>query len=207
VGSAQVSYAFTTKATAPQNLLLRASNGAAGTALISSSSGTEATLALRSGRLRLSNAFGSASAALQLAAVTEYWSGSAWLLNSADSCTSLAGASVGLSNPRGATGAASTATSSAGALAISNGSGTLTLAAPSPAGSSLSLDLAINLGSTGTDQSCQAAHPATTGAAKPWLRAQNGSCAATADRDPAARASFGIFAPETRKTIHVRDVF
>jgi hypothetical protein len=86
-------------------------------------------------------------------------------------------------------------------------SGSLTLAAPSPVGNSLSLDLAINLCSTGTDLSCNSAHPTTIGAGLPWLRAQNGSCATTADRDPAARASFGIFASETRKTVHVRDVY
>lgn len=207
VATSQVSYAFTSKATAPQDLLLRAGNGLSGASLVSSAGGTEATLALRSGRLRLANAFGSAAAALQVPVVTEYWGGNAWLLNSDDNCTALAGASVALSNPRSATGAASTATTSAGALAISNGSGTITLAAPSPAGSSLSLNLAVNLGSTATDQSCHAAHPATTGAGQPWLRALNGSCAATADRDPAARASFGIFSPETRKTVHVRELF
>ena len=31
--------------------------------------------------------------------------------------------------------------------------------------------------------------------------------AATADRDPAARASFGIYSPETRKTVHARELF
>ena len=65
----------------------------------------------------------------------------------------------------------------------------------------------MTLGATTTDQSCLAAHPATTGAALPWLRSQQGSCAATWDRDPAARASFGIYAPETRKTLHVREIF
>ncbi len=207
VASATPAYAFTSKTTAPQSLVLRASNGAAGAALVSSQGYAEPTLPLRSGRLRLSNAFGKATAALQLAATTDYWGGSAWLLNSADSCTTVAASSVALSNPRSATGAASAATSSAGALIISGGSGSINLAAPSPAGSSLSLDLAVNLGSTAADQSCLGNHPASTGAGKPWLRAQNGSCAATADRDPAARASFGIFSPETRKTVHVREIF
>ncbi len=81
------------------------------------------------------------------------------------------------------------------------------MAAPSPAGSSLTLDLALNLGSSASDQSCNASHPASTGAAKPWLRALNGSCAATQDRDPAARASFGVYSAETRKTVHVREIF
>ncbi|MDH4392961.1 MAG: AbfB domain-containing protein [Aquabacterium sp.] len=207
VASATPSYSFTSKTTAPQSLVLRATNGGSGAALVSSLGDTEPVLPLRSGRLRLANAFGKATVALQVPVVAEYWGGSAWQPNSADSCTALAATSVAISNPRGATGGASTATSGAGAVAVSSGSGTLTLAAPSPTGSSLSLDLAINLGSTGTDQSCNGTRPATTGAGLPWLRALNGSCAATADRDPAARASFGIFAPETRKTVHARDLY
>ncbi len=203
VATASPAYSFNSKGTAPQSLVLRATDSDA----VSSAGHAEGSMPLRSGRLRLSNAFGKAGAALQLAATTEYWAGSTWQLNSADSCTTLAAASVALSNPRSATGAASTASSSAGALAITSGSGSITLAAPSPAGSSLSLDVAVNLGSGGADQSCHASHPASTGAAKPWLRAQNGSCAASADRDPAARASFGIFSPETRKTVHVRDIY
>lgn len=162
---------------------------------------------LRWGRLRLSNAFGKAGAALQLPVVAEHWSGNAWVLNSADSCTTVPAASVALSNPRSSAGGSTTASTSASAITLTAGSGLLTLAAPSPAGSGLSLDIAINLGSTIADQSCLASHPATTGAAKPWLRALNGACAASADRDPAARASFGIFSPETRKTVHVREIF
>ena len=208
VASAAPSYAFTTKATAPQTLAVRAANGAAGSAAISSAGFTEGSMALKSGRLRLSNAFGSARAVLQIPVVAEHWSGNAWVLNSADNCSTLAAGSVALSNPRSAAGLLSTALSSVtGALALVNGSGLLTLAAPLPLGNSLSLDVSINLGSTTADQSCHASHPVSLGAAKPWLRAQNGSCAATADRDPAARASFGIFSPESKKTVHVRELF
>ena len=201
--TASPSYSFTTKTTSNRTLGLRAID----TDSVSSAGYAEGSMPLRSGRLRLSNAFGSASAALQIPVVAEYWSGNTWVLNSADSCSTLAASNVALSNPRGASGAASTAGSSAGGLVISSGSGVISLAAPTPAGSSLSLDLALNLGATTADQSCQANHPASTGAAKPWLRAQMGSCASTADRDPAARASFGIFSPETKKTVHVREVF
>ena len=162
---------------------------------------------LRWGRLRLSNAYGSATASLQVPVVAEYWSGNSWVLNSADNCTLLAAGNVVLSNPRNAAGGTSSATSSAGATALATGSGLITLATPTPAGSSLSLDLALNLGSSSTDLSCQASHPASVGAAKPWLRAQNGSCAASADRDPSARASFGLYSPESRKTVHARDIF
>jgi MSHA biogenesis protein MshQ len=66
--------------------------------------------------------------------------------------------------------------------------------------------LAYNLGSTGADVSCLADHPATTGAARPWLRSLNG-CANDYGRDPSSRATFGVFKPETKSIIHVRERF
>ena len=69
--------------------------------------------------------------------------------------------------------------------------------APTPTGR---LQFAINLGSTTADQSCTSGLGTTVGAALPWLRSRNGACAAGYDRDPSARASFGIYSPETRKT-------
>jgi MSHA biogenesis protein MshQ len=198
-----LSFAFTNKLTAPQSVTLRATD----TDAVSSSGYAEGSMALRSGRLRLSNAFGKASAALQVPVVVEYWGNLSWVPTSDDTCTVIPSASVALSNPRSQTGAVSAATSSATAGALTTGRGVLTLAAPNPAGSSLTLDLSVNLGASTADQSCHASHPSTVGANLPWLRSRNGSCATTWDRDPAARASFGIFSPETRKTIHLREIF
>ena len=162
---------------------------------------------LRFGRLRLSNAFGSEKAALAMTVQAQYWGGNAWVANGADSCTVLPAAAVVRSGYLDNKGAASAAWStSPGAITVSAGTGTLTLSAPSPTTTG-SVDIALNLGATTTDQSCLSTHPASTGAALPWLRAQQGSCSAAWDRDPAARASFGIYAPETRKTLHVRDIF
>ena len=202
LASAAPNYSFSTKATAPRSLVLRAIDSDA----VSSAGFTEGTMALRSGRLRLSNAFGKSNAALQLPVAAEYWGGNSWVPNSADSCTTLVAGNVALSNPRNSSGGASAATSSVSAVSLSGGVGSLALAAPTPAGSSLTLDVALNLGSTTADLSCLSLHPATTGAAKAWLRAPNGSCSVS-DRDPAARASFGIFSPETRKTVYVRDLY
>ena len=162
---------------------------------------------LRFGRLRLSNAFGSEKAALPMTVQAQYWSGNAWVPNSADSCSFIPAAAVVRSGTLDNKGAASAAWSTtATSISVIGGNGTLTLSAPSPAATG-SVDLALNLGGTSTDQSCLAVHPASTGAALPWLRAQQGSCSAAWDRDPAARASFGIYAPETRKTLHVREIF
>ena len=201
--TATPAYSFTAKLTAAQTLGVRATD-VDGT---SSAGWAEGTTGLRSGRLRLSNAFGSEKAPLQLAVQAQYWSGNAWVANGADSCTAVPAAAVARSNyldGRGTAGA--TWTTNPGAIAIVGGAGTLTLSAPNPAATG-SVDLALNLGAAAADQSCLASHPATTGAGLPWLRAQQGSCSAAWDRDPAARATFGIYAPETRKLLHVREIF
>jgi MSHA biogenesis protein MshQ len=201
--TATPAYTFTNKTTAAQTLAVRATDADS----ISSSGYAEGSTPLRSGRLRLSNAFGSEKSALAVPVQAQYWSGNAWVLNSADSCTNVPASAVVRARYYDNHGAVSSAwTSTASAIAITAGNGTLTLGAPSPTTTG-SIDLALNLGSSAVDQSCLATHPAGTGAARPWLRAQNGACSTLSDRDPSARASFGIYVPETRKTIHVRELF
>lgn len=197
-------YTFTNKQTAPAALALRATD----TDTISSSGYAEGSIKLRSGRLRLSNAFGAITQALSVPVVSEYWTGASWLPNAADSCTTVPAASVAVSNVRNYAGSSATATTAAtDPIAITAGSGLLSLAIPSPATGGVTFDLALNLGPTAVDQACTSVHPASTGAARAWLRSSNGSCAGTADRDPAARASFGIYTPESKKTVHVREIF
>ena len=203
LASASPSYSFSAKQTAPQTLVLRASDSDG----VSSAGYAEGNTPLRSGRLRLASAFGRANAALQVPVSADYWSGNAWLLNSADNCTSLPAAAAVLSNPRGYQGSTVAASSSASAFSLVSGSGLLSLSAPTPAGSGITFDLALNLGSDGFDQSCQASHPGSTGAALTWLRSNNGACSVNPDRDPAARVSFGVYSPETRKVVHVRELF
>lgn len=206
VASASPAYTFTDKQTPAQTLTLRAVDADG----ISSAGFTEPAVPLRSGRLRLADATGSERSALRLPAWAEYWSGSAWVPNSADSCTSVPAGAVALSNRRDARGSATGAWSnSVSAVTLAAGSGVLTLGAPSPAaaGSTGSVDVALNLGHTSADQSCLAAHPPSTGAGLPWLRGRLGACSASADRDPAARAGFGVYSPETKRTVHVRDLF
>ena len=168
------------------------------------SSGANGNINIRHGRLRVFNAFGSEKAALSLPLRAEYWSGNSWLINVDDNFSVIPNTSVALSVVSPATlGTSATGTTLVG------GQGSVVLAIPTPGatGNTGSVDLAINLGTGAADQSCLFVHPVTTGAALPWLRSINGNCAATYDRDPAARGSFGIYAPETRKTIHVRELF
>ena len=47
---------------------------------------SNASLVLRSGRLRLTNAFGSERSNLVMPVQLQYWAGQNWALNSLDSC-------------------------------------------------------------------------------------------------------------------------
>jgi MSHA biogenesis protein MshQ len=204
-GQAQVStpsFTFTTKQTAPTNITVRATD----TDGVSSSGYTEGSVALRSGRLKVSNAFGTGESALGLSVQAQYWSGKAWIISIGDNCTSVPANAVALSGHTNHQGASGSWTTNASAITITNGAGTLSLSKPSPAGSTGTVEVALNLGSTSADNACRGIHPATTGSNLSWLRSKNGNCAATFDRDPSARATFGVYAPETQRKIHVRPV-
>jgi MSHA biogenesis protein MshQ len=205
--TASASYAYPVKLATPATLTLGVPTAAPGGQM----TGSTASPHLRSGRLRLFNAFGSEKSALQVPLQAEYWNGSAWTLNNADGCTSVPATALALSNYRDYKGAAQTgwSTTATSSGVLSGGRGSLTLN-PLPGNAAGGVELALNLGSgSGADQACTTVRPppTTTGAALAWLRSQNGSCAATWDRDPSARAAFGLYSPETRKTVHVREIF
>lgn len=201
-------FTFTNKLTTPASVRIRATDASG----VSSSAGSEQSMSVRSGRIKISNAFGSEKSSLAIPVQVQYWNGRAWVINGDDSCTSIPAASVARSNYVDSKGAATAAWSTTpSAISIVGGNGTLTLSAPSGGGTG-SVDFAINLGSSTVDQSCLLSHPSSTGAAKSWLRAQNGSANACAgvttyDRDPSARATFGVYAPESRKVVFTREMY
>ena len=199
-------YSFTTKLTAEKLLAVRAIDADG----VSSAGYTEGSTLLRSGRLKLSNAFGSEKSPLSLSVQTQYWSGNAWVLNNADSCSALPADAVVLSGYLDHTGAPSTAatawSTTAQAFTLSNGGAALVLSAPTPTLTG-SVDVALNLGTTSSDASCLATYPLSTGAELPWLRSQNGGCSTAWSRDPSARATFGIYSPESRRLIYSSQIF
>ncbi len=197
----KISFVFGTLPHAPQTIQIHAEDADTVT-----SSGANGSINILQGRLRLFNAFGSEKAALSLPLRAEYWSGNSWILNSADSVTQVPAASVALSGYSGTLSATNLGSSHVSGATLSSGQGSIVLAMPSPTATG-SVDLAINLGSGPTDQSCLGVYPSTTGAGLAWLRSIYGSCAVTYDRDPSARASFGVYAPETKQTIHVRELY
>ena len=208
--TATPTFSFGSKTTIPYAVKLQATEASPGT--VTSSTGTEGSVSVRSGRLKLFNAFGSEKTPLVLQAQTQYWSGKGWVINSDDSCTTVPASAVAINAFTSSTGAVNTNIATMGftvtpsALTVASGTGSLTLSPPSN-GSTGSIDLSLNLGSTTADQSCLSTRNASVGANRNWLRGQNGNCTSAADRDPSVRATFGVFPPESTRTIHVRDLF
>lgn len=154
-----------------------------------------ATVALRFGRLRLANAIGAADRPLALPLLAQHWNGSAFDTNTLDSCSSVPAAAVSFGNLRRTLTAADTAVSGAAAT-LSGGLGRLVLAAPG-GGRAGSVDIALSLGNGATDASClqpwtpAAGDAATAGANLAYLR--GAWCGSSFDKDPSARASFGLY--------------
>jgi hypothetical protein len=150
------------------------------------------SLTLRFGRLRLLSAAGAADRALDLPVLAEYWNGSAFTTNLLDDCSTVPATAISFGNLRRTLTAADT---TASAIILVAGQGRLRLVAPG-GGRKGTVDLALSLGSGATDNSCQqpwapaGGDAASTGANLPYLRAA--WCGASHDKDPTARASFGL---------------
>jgi MSHA biogenesis protein MshQ len=161
----------------------------------------EPTLLLRIGRIRLSNAFGGIGK-LTLPVALEYYTGQTWVRNSEDTTTQIGAGKdavwigksfdvdVGLTN-------------------FTNGAATLSLTPKTLQRGST--PVAINLGPPG-DVTTSCYYNATaanmtgkSGAALAFLRSTDPSCNRTG-ADPSAMATFGVYAPETKRVIHVREV-
>jgi MSHA biogenesis protein MshQ len=167
--------------------------------------GTVANVALRMGRLRLSNAMGAADRALALPATLQSWTGSAWDVNTLDSCTTVAASAANFGNLRKTLTLADLNVS--GAIAINSGLGTLKLAPPG-GGRSGTVDVALSLGSSSTDASClqswTPAKAATSAANQSHLR--GAWCGSSVDKDPSARASFGLQRTQ-ENTVYRREMY
>ncbi len=207
VGTVRPVYAFTAKVTAPADITLSAAENAPGT--VNSSAGSAGVARVRSGRLFLSNAFGAGRTVLRVPAQLQYWSGKAWVLNSQDNCTTVPNDAVILArylDSRGAVSASPWGNVTATGFTASAGQGNITLSAPA-GGATGSIELAVNLGDTTTDASCLAVHPVGGRAQRAWLRGPHGACSGVGPFDPSARASIGVFAPESTRLMHSQDMY
>jgi len=209
--SPQASFQFTKAGTEPTVIRLRANNKAATGALPAghdiTSAGDivheKAQPQIRSGRLRIASIFGYRGASLKLPVRAEYWSGKSWLLNERDSFSKIPATAMAQTRY------AHAVAGGAGVLPKQQVFADLTMqkgesVLPVQSDTSGWVDIAFNLGiDTTQDQSCLKADPArtSTGAKLPWLQSLGGCT------DPSGRATFGIFAPESKRIIHMREVF
>jgi hypothetical protein len=143
------------------------------------------TTALRFGRLRLQNAYGSATVALPMPLEVQYWDGAQFQRNGDDSCTTLAAAGIGLSGYKLNLGPGETAIVEA-TIAFASGSGGLTLSPPG----------AANNGSV-------LLTPDLAAAGRTYLRGRWGG--ATWDQDPSATAAFGLYGSQPQNFIFFRE--
>jgi MSHA biogenesis protein MshQ len=163
--------------------------------------------AMRYGRLMIGSANGSQLLPLRMPIETQYWNGASFVTNTADSCTAIAGASLGLSNYTqnlGATPACETSALIGGNFAA--GRGSLRLAAPG-SGNNGGVDVTVNLAGAPAGSACIAvgAPPvAPVSAGLPWLRAKGAGAAY--DQNPKARARFGAYRASD-EYIDLREVY
>lgn len=155
----------------------------------------------RYGRLRLLNAYGSDRIDLAMPYQLQYWNGSAFVLNAADNCTALAAGNITLGNKQGGLAAY---TGPVAVSATAAGAGTITLTKPAAATAG-SVDVVTVLGSTGSPTNCPGIAGGTS-AAMPYLSGK--WCGTNYDRDPTARAAFGIAGSSSKRgAIFIREGF
>lgn len=187
----------------PAALAIRATSASA----TSEIKGEKLKTEVRLGRLRLGSRFGGHKANLSMPVTAEYWTGKSWLLNSEDSHTQVPQAAFAFraSGP----GMKPLPSFGAGPLKLASGAAAFSLRLdegdPGP------VDIAINLRNGTQDDACigngAGTGVATVGANIPWLRPFTTGCNAAQARDPYGRATFGVYTPENRRIIHVREVF
>lgn len=147
-----------------------------------------ATTAVRFGRLRLQHAYGSQLIAMPIPVQVQHWNGTAFVTNTADSCTSLAVGNVALGNYQRNLNSGETTVLVAAPIAA--GVGALRLTAPGAANNG-SVDVSINLTTGTAGASCTAGMPASTASGLSYL--QGAWCGAAYTGDPTARATFGVY--------------
>lgn len=206
----QATYAFTNIKQAPMQIRLRADNGQTDTALLITSATAPVGTGLaeteqvrpwiRTGRVRIGSRFGrTGTSPVEMPVTAEYWSGRSWVLNDQDGFTVIPADAFALTASAG-----NTLSSSKQTVKLTKGAGVLPLTSSQPG----LIDVAINLGASGLDTSCLTTKSSSTASKMPWMRTLV-TCAGQAPKqgDPSARATFGIFPAESRRIIHVREVF
>ena len=163
---------------------------------------------MRFGRLAIRNANGSQLVALPMLVETQYWNGSSFITNTADSCTAIAATNIAMSNYTPNLNACETSLT---VSVFASGRATALLSAPGSANNG-SVILTPNLGSSGSGNTCIAGvSTLVTGASRAYLLGQwdvvdQGGDGLLFDDNPAARATFGVF-KGAEEVIFIRENF
>jgi uncharacterized repeat protein (TIGR01451 family) len=162
-----------------------------------------ADTSVRFGRLRLFNAFGNSSANLNIPVQAQFWTGKSWLMNNNDSCTPIPATAVGRAGYVDKTGATTTAwiVTAAAVPNLDHGQGTIVLTKNPTAGAG-SVNICVDLGADPVGGTTCAA----TSVNRNYLQGM-WAPGANFDNDPSARATFGVYSPETRRSVHIRELF
>lgn len=178
IANATSAFSFTSAKTAPATIKLHALD----TDNVASSA-TEGTANIRSGRLKLQNAYGSELLPLSIPLEAQYWNGTSYIRNQQDNCTTVPASSVAMGPYKNNLSACETQ------IGYSSGSGTfvngvskyLRLTKPG-AGNNGSVDLTLNLNSASGNTCNSSTASSATSASMPWFGSNTVS-----------RATFGIF--------------
>lgn len=205
-------YTFTSWPTSPTDIYFRATATADAISSLqaTAASSVEGGITMVTGRLRISNAIGPETQDLSLPAQVQLWDGKAWVLNGKDTATGAvltAATTDSFFFAAPASGQSVLGKTSVRSVTAGSSTGQWNIIVKSPGkGNVGSVDLALDLGTTGSDSSCLASHGSTlVPLSLLWLR---GSCPGQSSGvDPSARATFGIYTPENRRSVHVRELF
>lgn len=191
LGVATPTYAFSNVLTAPLALVARAVETSADA--VTSSGATEGTTSIRSGRVRLSNGYGSELLALPVPLAVEYWN-SGWVVNTADTCTVIAASQFAWDFPPGSAARPNNLNACESALTVTGSPPSFIVGLSAPGASNSGwADLTLNLGASATGNQCTAVgglSPAATTANGPWLQF---NWTGTGAANPKARPTFGVY--------------
>lgn len=168
----------------------------------------------RYGRARILNALGSEKLALPVPLRTELWTGTGFVTNTADQCTTFSAANFSLGNWQGGlTNANMDATHIVVGGAVVAGVGSLSLTAPTgPPATPGSVGICLDLDVAAADATCPnlgAVPPwtATTPGDKTWLHTLRTNPPNTYTQDPMGTAAFGLYGSQPSNFIYFRENF
>jgi hypothetical protein len=162
---------------------------------------------MRFGRLAMRNAHGSQLLPMLVPVEAQYWTGTAFITNTLDSCSTIMSTDYAMGTYTGSlTDSPTCETAISGGGTLSAGRGTLILAAPG-AGNDGSVILTPNLGAAATGSTCTTVGAAPVSATSANLPHLQGNWAGGAyDANPTARATFGVY-KGSEEVIFMRENF